>query len=216
MLYDAGPSGSRIRLRVTSSAKQPATVLITASRPALGGGGENLAVFRQCVMIRYLDFQRRLCHPDPWPRSHPQRTPSAALLSSAETRSRSGRDLITATVLAYECSGKIADVYDYLGNGIATLPSGMRRGRRGWLAGIDADQMVTAIGITVRQHRDAARAAPCAVDWKAFAAADACRQGDVLGRACPRRHDRSGHGFRGTYAASSGDGQQIRSSAAAG
>jgi len=73
-------------------------------------------VFANGVMIRYLDFNDAfvsLTHGA----GHPSDT-IAALLTSAELTGRSGRDLITATVLAYEVFCKIADVFDYLGNGI--------------------------------------------------------------------------------------------------
>ena len=76
----------------------------------------DLAVFANGVMIRYLDFNDAfvsLTHGA----GHPSDT-IAACLTSAELTGRSGRDLITATVLAYEVFCKIADVFDYLGNGI--------------------------------------------------------------------------------------------------
>jgi 2-methylcitrate dehydratase len=58
----------------------------------------DLAVFANGVMIRYLDFNDAfvsLTHGA----GHPSDT-IAALLTAAELNGRSGRDLITATVLA--------------------------------------------------------------------------------------------------------------------
>ncbi len=80
------------------------------------GTSPDLAVFANGVMIRYLDFNDAfvsLTHGA----GHPSDT-IAALLVAAELNGRSGRDLITATVLSYEVFCKIADVFDYLGNGI--------------------------------------------------------------------------------------------------
>jgi 2-methylcitrate dehydratase len=170
--YDAGPSKIAIKLAGDITAKQPATVLISGTRTA-----PDLAVFANGVMIRYLDFNDAfvsLTHGA----GHPSDT-IAALLSSAEIAGRSGRDLITATVLSYEVFCKIADVFDYLGNGIdhSTITGMAAVVGAGKLAGLTPEQMVQAIGITVggdtatRQGRSDALS-----NWKAFAAADACRK----------------------------------------
>ena len=170
--YDAGPSKIAIKLAGDVSAKQPATVLISGTRTS-----PDLAVFANGVMIRYLDFNDAfvsLTHGA----GHPSDT-IAALLSSGELNSRSGRDLITATVLSYEVFCKIADVFDYLGNGIdhSTITGMAAVVGAGRLTGLTQEQMVQAIGITVggntatRQGRSDALS-----NWKAFAAADACRK----------------------------------------
>jgi 2-methylcitrate dehydratase len=170
--YDAGPSEIAIKLAGDVSAKQPATVLISGTRTS-----PDLAVFANGVMIRYLDFNDAfvsLTHGA----GHPSDT-IAALLSSGELNSRSGRDLITATVLSYEVFCKIADVFDYLGNGIdhSTITGMAAVVGAGRLTGLTQEQMVQAIGITVggntatRQGRSDALS-----NWKAFAAADACRK----------------------------------------
>jgi 2-methylcitrate dehydratase len=128
-------------------------------------------------MIRYLDFNDAfvsLTHGA----GHPSDT-IAALLTAAELAGRSGRDLITATVLAYEVFCKIADVFDYLGNGIdhSTITGIAAVVGAGRLMGLTAEEMVHAIGITVggntatRQGRSDALS-----NWKAYAAADACRK----------------------------------------
>jgi 2-methylcitrate dehydratase len=170
--YDAGPSKIAIKLAGDVSAKQPATVLISGTRTS-----PDLATFANGVMIRYLDFNDAfvsLTHGA----GHPSDT-VAALLSSGELNSRSGRDLITATVLSYEVFCKIADVFDYLGNGIdhSTITGMAAVVGAGRLTGLTQEQMVQAIGITVggntatRQGRSDALS-----NWKAFAAADACRK----------------------------------------
>ena len=170
--YDAGPTKIAIKLAGEVTAKQPATVLISGTKTS-----PDLAVFANGVMIRYLDFNDAfvsLTHGG----GHPSDT-IAALLSAAEVNGRSGKELITATVLSYEVFCKIADVFDYLGNGLDhTTITGMGAVvGAGRLAGLTQEQMVQAIGITVggntatRQGRSDALS-----NWKAFAAADACRK----------------------------------------
>jgi 2-methylcitrate dehydratase len=170
--YTAGPSRIAIKLASDVSAKEPATVLLSGTKTS-----PDLAVFANGVMIRYLDFNDAfvsLTHGA----GHPSDT-IAALLSAAELNERSGRDLVTATVLSYEVFCKIADVFDYLGNGIDhTTVTGMAATvGAGRLMELTPEQMVQAIGITVggniatRQGRSDALS-----NWKAFAAADACRK----------------------------------------
>jgi 2-methylcitrate dehydratase len=170
--YTAGPSKIAIKLASEVNSKQGATVLISGIKTS-----PDLAVFANGVMIRYLDFNDAfvsLTHGA----GHPSDT-IAALLASAELTERSGRDLITATVLAYEVFCKIADVFDYLGNGIdhSTITGIAAAVGAGRLMGLTVAEMVHAIGITVggntatRQGR-----ADTLSNWKAFAAADACRK----------------------------------------
>jgi 2-methylcitrate dehydratase len=170
--YDAGPSQIAIKLAGETSTRRPATVLISGVKTS-----PDLAVFANGVMVRYLDFNDAfvsLTHGA----GHPSDT-IAALLSAAELKGRSGRDLITATVLSYEVFCKIADVYDYLGNGIdhSTITGMAAVVGAGRLMNLTPEQLVHAIGITVggntatRQGRSDALS-----NWKAFAAADACRK----------------------------------------
>src|SRR5581483_1780062 len=102
--YGAGPSKIAIKLAGDVSAKQPATVLISGTKTSA-----DLATFANGTMFRYLDFNDAfvsLTHGA----GHPSDT-IAALLAAAEVSGRSGRDLITATVLSYEVFCKIADVF---------------------------------------------------------------------------------------------------------
>ena len=170
--YTAEPSRIALKLASSVSAQQPATVLFTGTRTA-----PDLAVFANGVMIRYLDFNDAFVS---WTNGagHPSDM-IAALLAAAEVGQRSGRDLITATVLAYEVFCKIADVFDYLGNGIdhSTITGMGSVVGAGRLMGLTLEQMVHAIGIAVggntatRQGR-----ADELSNWKAYAAADACRK----------------------------------------
>jgi 2-methylcitrate dehydratase len=170
--YTAEPSRVALKLASNVSAQQPATVLFSGTRTA-----PDLAVFANGVMIRYLDFNDAFVS---WTNGagHPSDM-IAALLTAAEVGQRSGRYLITATVLAYEVFCKIADVFDYLGNGIdhSTITGMGAVVGAGRLMGLTPEQMVHAIGITVggntatRQGR-----ADELSNWKAYAAADACRK----------------------------------------
>jgi 2-methylcitrate dehydratase len=170
--YTAEPSRIALKLAGSVSAQPPATVLFTGTRTT-----PDLAVFANGVMIRYLDFNDAFVS-----RTKGAGHPSdmiAALLAAAEVGQRSGRDLIAATVLAYEVFCKIADVFDYLGNGIdhSTITGMGAVVGVGRLMGLTPEQMVHAIGITVggntatRQGR-----ADELSNWKAYAAADACRK----------------------------------------
>ena len=138
-------------------------------------------------------------------------TPSPRCCPRPRSRGRSGRDLITATVLAYEVFCKIADIFDYLGNGIdhSTITGMAAVVGAGRLMGLSPDQMVQAIGITVggdtatRQGRSDALS-----NWKAFAAADACRKAIFSVELAQERHDRPGQGVRGHLWLLQGDGQE--------
>jgi 2-methylcitrate dehydratase len=170
--YPAVPSKIAIKLARDVRSRHGATVLFTGTRTS-----PDLAVFANGVMIRYLDFNDAfvsLTHGA----GHPSDT-LAALLAAAELDARSGQDLIVATVVAYETFCKIADVFDYLGNGIdhSTITGIAAVVGAGRLMGLTVEQMVHAIGITVggntatRQGRSDALS-----NWKAYAAADACRK----------------------------------------
>ena len=174
-------------------------MLISGVRTSL-----DLATFANGVMIRYLDFNDAfvsLTHGA----GHPSDT-IAALLSAAELDGCSGRDLITATVLAYEVFCKIADVFDYLGNGIdhSTITGMAAVVGAGRLMGLTPEQMVQAIGITVggntatRQGR-----VRRAVELEGFCRGRSLPQGDVLGRSSRGGHDGPRQGVRGPLTASS-------------
>ena len=170
--YSAGPSKIAIKLASDVNSKQPGTILLSGIKTS-----PELAVFANGVMIRYLDFNDAYVSQMNGA-GHPSDT-IAALLTAGELPQRSGRDLITATVLAYEIYCKIGDVFDYLGHGIDhTTVTGMGAVvGAGKLFGLTPEEMVHAIGITVggntatRQGR-----ADTLSNWKAYAAADACRK----------------------------------------
>src|SRR5882724_3788132 len=193
--YTAGPSKIALKLAGDVTAKQSTTVLFSGIKTS-----PDLAVFANGVMIRYLDFNDAfvsLTHGA----GHPSDT-IAALLTAAELNSRSGRDLITATVLAYEVFSKVADVFDYLGSGIdhSTITGMAAVVGAGRLMGLTAPQMAHAIGITVggntatRQGR-----ADELSNWKAFAAADACRKAIFAAQLAQNGMTGPGQVFEGRY-----------------
>ena len=105
-------------------------------------------------------------------------------------------------MLAYEVFCKIADVFDYLGNGIdhSTITGIAAVVGAGRLMGLTAQQMVHAIGITVggntatRQGR-----ADELSNWKAFAAADACRKAIFAAQLAQNGMTGPGQVFEGRY-----------------
>src|SRR5215472_16531819 len=109
--YSAGPSKIAMKLASDVNSKQPGTILLSGIKTS-----PELAVFANGVMIRYLDFNDAYVSQMNGA-GHPSDT-IAALLTAGELSQRSGRDLITATVLAYEVYCKIGDVFDYLGHGV--------------------------------------------------------------------------------------------------
>jgi 2-methylcitrate dehydratase len=193
--YAAQPSQIAIRLASDVSAKQAATLLLSGTRTS-----PDLAAFANGVMIRYLDFNDAfvsLTHGA----GHPSDT-IAALLATAELTGRSGRDLVAATVLAYEVFCKVADVFDYLGNGIdhSTITGIAAVAGAGRLMGLTAEEMVHAIGITVggntatRQGRSDELS-----NWKAYAAADACRKAIFSAQLAKNGMTGPGNVFEGRY-----------------
>jgi 2-methylcitrate dehydratase len=193
--YAAQPSRIAIRLAEDVAAKRGATVLLSGTRTS-----PDLAAFANGVMIRYLDFNDSfvsLTHGA----GHPSDT-IAALLATADLNGRRGRDLIVATVLAYEVFCKVADVFDYLGNGIdhTTITGIAAVAGAGRLMGLTADEMVHAIGITVggntatRQGRSEELS-----NWKAYAAADACRKAIFSAQLAQAGMTGPGNVFEGRY-----------------
>ena len=169
--YEAGPSRIAISLAAKVSTTPAATVFCSGIKTS-----PELAVFANGVMIRYLDFNDGYI--TPMGGGHPSDT-LAALLSCAEIGGRSGRDLILATGLAYEVFCKVADVLDTRGLGLDQstmlgLASVVGASR---LMGLNAEQMVHAIGITVGGNTAINQGRVGTLcNWKDFASAEASRK----------------------------------------
>jgi len=169
--YEAGPSQIAIKLARNVSATPGATIFCSGLKTS-----HDLAVFANGVMIRFLDFNDGYITPKGG--GHPSDT-LASLLSTAEVMGASGRDLITATALAYEVFCKLADVLDTRSIGLdqATIlgPAAVIGASR--LMGLTAEQMVHAIGITVGGNTaiNQGRVGTLS-NWKDFACAEASRK----------------------------------------
>ena len=170
--YTAGPSQIAIKLATEISAKQGATVLCSGIKTS-----PDLAVFANGVMIRYLDFNDGYVSFTQSP-GHPSDT-IAALLTPAELMGRSGRDLIMATVLTYEVFCKVLDVLETnaLGLDHSTITGLGAVVGAGRLMALSQQQLVHAIGITVGGNTAIGQGRRGTLsNWKAYAAADACRK----------------------------------------
>src|SRR5262249_3351386 len=168
--HTAGPSQIALKLASPVSAKQGASILCSGTRT-----NPDLAAFANGVMIRYLDFNDGYISLGT---GHPSDL-LAALLPPAELAGSSGRDLITAFVVAYEVFCKIADVLDTRGMGLdhSTIIGPAAVAGAGRLMGLTREQLTHAIGITVGGNTaiNQGRVGTLS-NWKAYAAAEACRK----------------------------------------
>ena len=168
--FKAEPSQIALRLASGVSAPQTATVLCSGIRTS-----PELAVFANGVMLRYLDFNDGYISLGS---GHPSDT-IAALISSAEVAGASGRDLILATVLAYEVFCKVMDAFDTrsLGLDSATIIGLAALVGAGRLMGLTQAQLVHAIGITVASNTTIKQGRTGSLsNWKCFACAEVCRR----------------------------------------
>ena len=168
--YPAEPSQIAVRLACGAGAAPAATVMCSGAKTS-----HELAVFANGVMLRYLD------HNDGYislGSGHPSDT-LAALLTTAEVAGSSGRDLILATVIAYEVFCKIIDVLDTraLGLDTATIIGPAATIGAGRLMGLTEQQLVHAFGIyvggniSINQGRTGTLS-----NWKSYSCAEACRK----------------------------------------
>ena len=94
---DAATIAARVARRATSD--RPATLI------AGGNSIAPLAAFANGVLVRYLDFNDTYLSKEP---AHPSDN-LPAVLAAAESAGRTGRDVITAAVLAYEVQCRFCD-----------------------------------------------------------------------------------------------------------
>ncbi len=168
--YNAGPSRIAVKLAANVTAKQAATVLCSGTSTS-----PDLAVFANGVMIRYLDFNDGYIAMGS---GHPSDA-IAALLSPAEVAGRNGRDLIVATVLAYEVFCKVSDVFNYqaIGMDYATVAGLAGVVGAAHLMGLTREQTVHAIAFTVAGNNAVSQTRRGTLsNWKACSAAEACRK----------------------------------------
>jgi 2-methylcitrate dehydratase len=165
---DAYAIAKRCALRVQGN---PGATLI-------GGGTSSAewATFVNGLLIRYLDYNDTYLSLEP---AHPSDN-IAAVLGAGETAGSSGRDLITATVLAYEIQCRLCDAASLRKHGVDHVTYGALSSAAGAckLFGLDATKTTHALGIAgvcnvaLRQTRAGELSM-----WKGCAFANAARNG---------------------------------------
>ena len=144
----------------------------------LGGGqtSPEWATFVNGLLIRYLDFNDTYLSKEP---AHPSDN-LAPVLAVGEAMGASGRDLITAAVLAYEIQCRFCDAASLRAHGVdhvtyGAISSAIAAGK---LMNLDEDKLTHAIGIAgvcnvaLRQTRSGELSV-----WKGCAFANAARNG---------------------------------------
>jgi len=135
-----------------------------------------LAAFVNGVLFRYLDYNDTYLSKEP---AHPSDN-FAAILATAEFANRTGQDLITATVLAYEIQCRLCDAASLRSRGWDHVTYGAfsTSAAAGKLLGLDAGGITQALNlagtpnITLRQTRAGELS-----EWKGCAFANAARNG---------------------------------------
>ena len=113
-----------------TSSRQPGTLMVSGIQTS-----PELATFANGVMIRYLDYNDG--YTSTGESGHPSDS-IAAVLTAAEINQRNGKDIITATVLAYEIFCRICDTVDLkpLGYDHVTVGGMASTAAAGWLFGL--------------------------------------------------------------------------------
>jgi 2-methylcitrate dehydratase len=102
--YASAPAQIARDMAATVTSSQPATVIGSGQRSSI-----DLATFANGVMLRFLDFNDG--YTSTGESGHPSDS-VAAVLTVADALGRSGKDVIAATVLAYEVFCRICDEVD--------------------------------------------------------------------------------------------------------
>lgn len=140
--YESEPGRIARQVAELVTSNEPATILCSGQKTSM-----DLAAFANDVMVRYLDFNDGDISKGG---GHPSDS-IAALLAAAEVTHACGRDLIVATVLAYEVYGRFSDVLEYKALGIdhATIGGLASVVGAARLLGLTQQQTVEAINILV-------------------------------------------------------------------
>jgi 2-methylcitrate dehydratase len=155
--------------RVTS---EPAATFLGGGRPTLPA----LAAFCNGILFRYLDYNDTYLSLEP---AHPSDN-FAAVLAAGEAAGATGRDIITAAVLAYEIQCRLCDAasirkngWDHVTYGAFSTAAAAAR-----LFGLDRERITQALNlagtpnVTLRQTRAGELS-----EWKGCAFANASRNG---------------------------------------
>jgi 2-methylcitrate dehydratase len=159
----------RVAGRVTA---EPGAGFLGGTRPT----SPELAAFVNGVLFRYLDYNDTYLSLEP---AHPSDN-IAAVLAAAQAAGRGGRDIITATVLAYELQCRMCDAasirahgWDHVTYGAFSTSAAAAK-----LLGLSADKITQALNlagtpnVTLRQTRAGELS-----QWKGCAFANASRNG---------------------------------------
>lgn len=138
--YDAEPAQIARKVAQLSSNSNGATVLTTGHKTS-----PDLAAFASGVMMRYLDFNDTYLSKEP---AHPSDN-IAAVLAVAEAEKKSGKDIITAIVLAYEIQCRLCDAASIRSRGwdhvtYGAFSAGLAAGK---LYGLSKQQLVHVQGL---------------------------------------------------------------------
>src|ERR1043166_2948905 len=140
--YAGEPCRIARELAATLTSATPATLLCTGRQTS-----PDLAAFANGAMIRYLDFNDGYTSLEA---GHPSDS-IAALLTAGELAGANGRELITATVIAYEVFCRMCDTinikpmgFDHVTLGAMASTAGAAR-----LLGLTQEQITEAINLTV-------------------------------------------------------------------
>ena len=99
--YASEPAKIARAMAATVTSSEPATVIGSGARSSI-----DMATFANGVMLRFLDFNDG--YTSKGESGHPSDS-IAAVLTVADALGRSGKEAITATVLAYEVFGRICE-----------------------------------------------------------------------------------------------------------
>ena len=132
--YDSAPEKIARDLADMTSSKQAATLMVSGLKTS-----PELATFANGVMIRFLDYNDG--YTSTGESGHPSDS-IAAVLTAAEINKRSGKDVITATVLAYEMFCRICDTVDLkpIGYDHVTVGGMASTAAAAWLFGFKGKQ----------------------------------------------------------------------------
>lgn len=140
--YASGPARIALEMAGLAQGVQPATLLCSGRSTT-----PDLAAFANGVMIRYLDFNDGYTGKEA---GHPSDS-IAALLTAAEISGASGRELIAATVVAYEVFCRLCDAVNIKPNGFDHVTIGAMASVLGAarLLRLTEAQIVQALNLTV-------------------------------------------------------------------
>jgi len=141
--YDSVPAGIARDIAATVTSQQPATVMVSGQKTS-----PDLATFANGVAIRYLDYNDG--YTSTGESGHPSDS-IAAVLSIGELMRRSGREAITATVLAYEVFCRVCDAEDLkpLGFDHTTVGGLASAAASARLFGFDEDRIAQTLNLHV-------------------------------------------------------------------